>query len=132
MNDYNNNADIYYTHTLTTPYPISTNRYYRTFRNITTISEEGRIFKQKVRQAHLYLEPTADEVTLNITIHPKQKKDGTTYKQSIDLDNGLKCVLDSLIGLVYFDDRQVKKLHVDYGSSKANGSTTVLVTKFIR
>ena len=123
--------NTFYTHTITTNYPISTNRYYRTYRNINTISEEGRTFKNKVKQAHLYLEPTADLVELNITIHPKQKKDGTAFTQIIDLDNGLKCILDSLIGLVYFDDKQVKRLHVDYGASRIGGATTVLVSKFM-
>lgn len=120
-----------YTHSITMPYPISTNRYYRTFRNVTTLSKEGRLFKQRVRLANLRIKPTLDDVVLNITLHPKQKKDGGAYNQIIDLDNGLKCILDSLIGVVYHDDKQVKGLHVDYGSSKVGGAATVLVSKFI-
>ena len=120
-----------FTHSITMPYPISTNRYYRNLQHITTLSKEGRIFKQIVRLANLCIKPILDDVVLNITIHPKQKKDGGAYSQIIDLDNGLKCILDSLIGIVYHDDRQVKGLHVDYGSSKVGGAATVLVSKFV-
>ncbi len=120
-----------YTHSITMPYPISTNRYYRNLQHITTLSKEGRLFKQTVRLANLRIKPILDDVVLNITIHPKQKKDGGAYNQIIDLDNGLKCILDSLIGVVYHDDKQVKGLHVDYGSSKVGGAATVLVSKFV-
>lgn len=85
-------------YTITLQYPVSINKYYRTFRNITTLSQEGRLFKQMVRLNNLSIKPTLDNVVLNITIHPKQKKAGDAYKQIIDLDNGLKCILDSLIG----------------------------------
>jgi crossover junction endodeoxyribonuclease RusA len=124
-----NNQD--YIHSIMMPYPISTNRYYRNLQHITTLSKEGRLFKQMVRLANLRIKPIVDDVVLNITIHPKQKKDGGAYNQIIDLDNGLKCILDSLIGIVYHDDKQVKGLHVNYGSSKVGGATTVLVSKFI-
>ncbi len=120
-----------YLYTIVMQYPISVNRYYRTFRNITMISKEGRLFKQKVRQSCLDVAPSNDNVLLDIVIHPKQKKDGTAFSQIIDLDNGLKCILDSLIGIVYHDDKQVKGLHVNYGASIPNGATTVLVSKFI-
>lgn len=130
-----------YIHSITTPYPISTNRYYRSFvndkftnrifSNVTTLSEVGRLFKQKVKLTNLRLKPTNDEIALDITIHPKQKKDGSSFSQIIDLDNGLKCILDSLIGIVYHDDKQVKELHANYGVSTSGGGATVLVSKFV-
>jgi len=111
-------------------YPISTNRYYRTYRNITTLSREGKLFKQKVKQKYFHIKPTEIDVKLNIAIHPKQKKNGLTFKQVIDIDNGLKCVLDSLIGIVYYDDKQVKSLCVDYGNPVVGGATTVIVDEW--
>jgi crossover junction endodeoxyribonuclease RusA len=116
--------------TIVMPYPISTNRYYRTFRNITSLSKEGKLFKHKVKLANLRLKPTLHDVMIDITIHPKQRKNGNSYNQIIDIDNGLKCILDSLIGIVYNDDRQVKDLHVAYGTAKIGGAATVVVSKF--
>jgi crossover junction endodeoxyribonuclease RusA len=109
-----------------TPYPVSTNRYYRVFRNITTLSKEGKLFKETVRFTNLKYQPTLDDISLDITIHAKLKKNGTSYTKIIDLDNSLKCILDSLIGLVYQDDKQVKELHVRYGEPKQNGGATVI------
>lgn len=119
-------------HQITMPYPISTNRYYRTYRNITTISAEGRLFKDDMKLAYSNLKPVSDYVLLDITIHPKQKKDGLANKKIIDADNGLKCIFDSLIGIVYHDDSQIKDFHVDYGVPKANGGVTVVVCKYDR
>jgi crossover junction endodeoxyribonuclease RusA len=113
-----------------TPYPISVNRYYRTFRNITTISKEGRLFKQHVQLNHRHIKPVNNDVALDITIHPKQKKNGETYNKIIDLDNGLKCILDSLIGIVYFDDKQVKKIHIEYGDAVSGGGASVIIDDF--
>ena len=108
-----------------TPYPISVNRYYRTFRNITIISKEGKLFKEKVRLTNLRVKPVTNDVALSITIHPKQKKDGSSYNQVIDIDNGLKCILDSLNSIAYIDDKQVRKLSVCYGSALLGGGATI-------
>ncbi|MFN8770896.1 MAG: RusA family crossover junction endodeoxyribonuclease [Neisseriaceae bacterium] len=113
-------------------YPVSNNIYYRRFRNITLLSKTGRIYKQRVKLTNLRIKPTSHDVTLSITIHPKQKKDSSAYSQIIDLDNGLKCILDSLIGVVYHDDKQVKSLQVNYGTAKVGGGVTVVVSKFYR
>jgi len=109
-----------------TPYPISTNRYYRTFRNITILSNDGKIFKETVKDTNLQYKPISNNISLDITIHPKLKKNNTSYIKIIDLDNSLKCILDSLIGLVYQDDKQVKELHVRYGEAVQNGGATVV------
>lgn len=44
-----------FTHSITMPYPISTNRYYRNLQHITTLSKEGRLFKQMVRLDTIYV-----------------------------------------------------------------------------
>ena len=109
-----------------TPYPISTNIYYRNFRNITVLSNKGKIFKEIVKCTNSQYKPTTNNISLDITIHPKLKKNNTSYIKVIDLDNCLKCILDSLIGIVYVDDKQVKELHVKYGDAIQNGGATVL------
>jgi Holliday junction resolvase RusA-like endonuclease len=118
--------------TIKTPYPISTNRYYRKFKNIMMISKEGLAFKQIVKYENLKMKPVSRDVKLEILIHPKQKKDGCAYNKVIDIDNGLKCILDSLIGVVYNDDKQVKDLHVKYGASAINGGATVNVSNYLQ
>jgi crossover junction endodeoxyribonuclease RusA len=120
-------------------YPISTNRYYRTFRNITTISKEGRLFKEEVRLVNHKIKPVANDIMLDITLHPKMTKakvskkgvvkEGVMYKVVIDLDNCLKCILDSLIGVVYHDDKQVKELRVRYGNAVVGGGATIIVNE---
>ena len=115
---------------LSLPYPISVNNYYRTYRNIQTISKEGKLFKSKVSGDYKDLQPISDSVRLKILIHPKQNKDGSASKMLIDLDNGLKCILDSLQGIVYNDDKQVKSLTIDYGACKLGGGVTVIVDYF--
>jgi len=112
-----------------TPYPVSTNIYYRSFKNITTISKQGKLFKKTVQSLYTHITPTTENIILNIIIHPKLKKDGQPYSQLIDLDNCLKSILDSLIGIVYHDDKQVKELHACYGEPKFNGGTTISATK---
>jgi len=112
--------------TIKTPYPISTNRYYRVYRNINTLSKEGKIFKETVKLTNLNCKPVSNNVVLDITIHPKLKKNNTAYVKIIDLDNSLKCILDSLINIVYNDDKQVKELHVRYGDAVKNGGATVI------
>lgn len=113
------------------PYPISTNRYWRTSRNVTHISEAGRKFKQTVRANYQWItKPTDKSVAIDVLVHPKLTKKGVAYKTLIDLDNCTKCVLDSLIGIAYHDDEQVKDIRIRYGVPMAGGATTVTVYDF--
>lgn len=57
-------------------------------------------------------------------------KNGSDSKVLIDLDNCTKCVLDSLINVVYFDDKQVKRITLEYGLPTLGGGTTVIVSEF--
>ncbi len=75
------------------------------------------------------MNPIDNNVALDIIIHPKQKQNGEAYKKIIDLDNGLKCILDSLIGVIYHDDKQVKELNVIYGEPMPNGATSINAVK---
>ncbi len=112
---------------LNLPYPISVNNYYRTFRNIQTISKEGKAFKNQVKCDYYDLKPTTNNVELTILIHPKLTKKGTASKVLLDLDNTLKVILDSLIGIIYVDDKQVKKISIEYDLPIIDGGATVCV-----
>lgn len=116
--------------TITTPYPVSTNRYYRKFKNIMMISKEGAIFKKTVQWENCRIKPVIYPVRLTVLIHPKLTKKGLPYKSLIDLDNSLKCILDSLINVVYFDDKQVKSIFLEYGDAKINGGATINAIKY--
>nr|DAU85137.1 MAG TPA: Endodeoxyribonuclease RusA [Caudoviricetes sp.] len=101
---------------LSLPYPISTNRYWRTFRNRQIVSKEAVAYKARVaeiaRQEGII--PTDKLVKLSILVVPKAKKDGTASKVCIDLDNALKVAIDALQGSAYHNDKQVRRL-VDVG-----------------
>lgn len=117
--------------TILTPYPVSTNRYYRKFKNIMMISKDGLVFKQIVKWENCRVKPVADDIKLDILIHPKLSKKGLAYKSLIDLDNSLKCILDSLISIIYHDDKQVKSILVQYGEAIANGGATIKVSNYL-
>lgn len=113
------------------PYPVSTNNYWRNNNGRTHISEKGREFKKLVQQNYQWtMKLTADDVELAIKVHPKLTKKGEASKTLIDLDNCTKCVLDSLINVVYYDDKQVKKITLEYGEPIIDGGVNVEVNLF--
>lgn len=112
------------------PYPLSINRYWRTnyVKKMTYVSERGLNFKKSVMANYGYLcKPVVGNIELEITIQPKLTKKGLPSKELIDLDNGCKCILDSLIGIAYVDDKQVKKITLKYGTAIEGGRTRVYV-----
>lgn len=112
------------------PYPISVNRYWRTGKNGTYIGKEGLTFKNEVYAKYAYRHRlTHDSVRLDITIHPKLTLKGKPHKTLIDLDNGLKSILDSLINVIYFDDKQVKEINIKYGNAIVKGGSAVRINK---
>lgn len=113
------------------PYPVSTNCYWRNNSGRTHISEKGREFKTTAQRQYQWTTKLLRcDVELDITIFPKLNKKGAASKTLIDLDNCTKCVLDSLINVVYVDDKQVKKITLQYGEPKADGGTMVIVSTF--
>ena len=113
------------------PYPVSNNIYYRKYRNIMILSKKGQVFKNIVKNIIKTNILTCD-VELIIIVHPRlTKKTNKAYARVIDLDNSLKCVLDSLNGIAYIDDKQVKKITLSYGEAVINGGTSVQVLSMI-
>lgn len=107
------------------PYPVSNNNYYRRGIGCTYLSSKGRSFKAFVKAYYSSIKPREGDFQLSIIVNPKLAKNGEPYKRIIDLDNALKCVLDSLQGIAYHDDKQVKDIHVKYGEPIIHGGVTV-------
>lgn len=116
------------------PYPITVNHYWCTnyTKKRTFVSEKGLKFKRSVMANYGYLcKPAVGHVALYIIIKPKLTKKGLPSKELIDLDNGCKCILDSLIGIAYVDDKQVKQITLSYGEPMAEGGTIVTVKEYL-
>ena len=112
------------------PYPISTNRYWRTFRGMTVVSEEAKAYKKQVAQiAQLSgCIKHNGNVSIDITLYPKRNKDGSANAKVMDLDNCLKVVLDALQGVAYDNDKQVVALTAKYANEpKENGGVKVCI-----
>lgn len=103
---------------LSLPYPISTNRYWKTFRNRQVLSKEARLYKLCVSHAaeKAGFRPSEKDVILFVSLVPKMNKDGTASKVILDLDNCLKVAVDALQGVVYHNDNQVKSILSTYSS----------------
>lgn len=119
--------------TLVLPYPISTNRYWRTFtpkgskRAHTVLSQEAKDYKKAVENIALAAgigSPIGGRVGVQYVLVPKRpldwqkraKKDpegwGDTV-QCIDLDNAMKVIIDSLNGIAFEDDKWVRTIEAN-------------------
>lgn len=115
---------------LTLPYPISANRYWRTYmpkghRNpVTVISSEAKKYKgdvQKIALASGIIKPMEGRIEIVYTLYPRCPKDwqkrirkdpknwGDTV-QCIDLDNAQKVMFDALKGVAFIDDDRVFRI----------------------
>ena len=113
---------------LNLPYPISTNKYWRHYNHHVVLSNEARNYKKMVKLQNLKIKPRKTPLKVIVILHPKLSKRNDTFKKVLDIDNSLKCVLDSLNEVAYEDDAQIKKLNVEYGEAKENGGVTVYIS----
>jgi Holliday junction resolvase RusA-like endonuclease len=93
------------------PYPPSANRYWRTFRNRTVVSEEARKYKALVKVELATWPLLAGPVALIAHLYRPQR--------SGDLDNRLKVLGDALNGVAWSDDSQVVEIHAYRHDDKA-------------
>jgi crossover junction endodeoxyribonuclease RusA len=98
------------------PYPISANRMVRHFHGRAVKSKEARQYQVEAgflaKQAGC-LTPLSGPVEVSILLHPrKPKRPSKTLTRSLDVDNAVKVVLDSLNGIAWRDDRQIERLTV--------------------
>lgn len=115
--------------TITLPYPISANRYWRSFvprghqRAIVTLSDEAKAYKEHVNLLawqHGVRQPIEGRVHVHIELYPhrpldwarRARKDPEAWDdtvQCIDLDNARKVLYDALKGVAMEDDKWVRK-----------------------
>ena len=99
---------------ITLPLPPSANRYWRTYKGRTVVSEEAKTYKVAAgwmaRAAGV--EPLRGPVAVTLRVF-RGRKAG-------DLDNKIKVCLDSLNGIAWDDDSQVVELHAFMADDKQN------------
>lgn len=110
------------------PYPPSLNRYLR---------HTGRTYKTKeatdfTRQAALAAKASGvrrieSDVSIAVVLHPKLTKKGKASGTLIDLDNALKVAVDSLNGIAYIDDCQIKHITASVGEPVQGGGLSIAV-----
>ena len=110
--------------TLQLPLPPSMNTYWRNFRGRTILSKGGRDYKLAVQEYVIVNNiPSFGQNRLQaiITIFPRDKR-------SIDLDNRLKALFDSLQDAgVFDDDSQFDKIEIARGVIKLGGGCTIVI-----
>ena len=128
---------------LALPYPISANRYWRSFSikrkgsnaysSIVTVSDEAKAYKSQVgwiARAAGMRKPSENPMELRLTLCPRRNKDGSASAVVLDLSNCLKVAEDALQGVVYVNDKQVKKVVLEYGDAVPDGALIVEVSEF--
>lgn len=128
------------------PYPVSANRYWRSFayidretkkpRSVTAPSDEARAYKSLcgwiAKQAGMK-HPTDKPIEIkSITLCPRMNKDGSASGTVLDLGNCWKVVEDALQGVVYVNDKQIKRIrNVEYGEPTEKGALIVEIEEFV-
>ena len=107
---------------ITLPFPVSANRYWRNFNGRMVISPEARAYKEQAawlaRAAGT--EPLSGSVAVTLRVYRPAKR--------MDLDNAVKILLDSLIGVAYIDDSQIVRIVAERYDDKRNPRVEVEVT----
>lgn len=124
---------------LVLPYPVSANRYWRSFvpkgwtRAVVAPSAEAKAYKAEVgwrARAAGFTSPTTRPIALVFVLRPKANKDGSANATVLDLGNCLKVAEDALQGIVYENDRQVRSIRMAYGEPIEYGALVVEVKEF--
>lgn len=119
-------------------YPVSANRYWRTFRGMTVRSKEAQEYKESVAvvaESHKVKILTCP-VSVSMTLHPPIPKDWKTRERKqprywplsvrrLDLDNSQKVVLDALQGIAYENDKQITAISITLGVPVEGGCIMV-------
>lgn len=130
---------------LTLPYPISANRYWRSFvpkghqRAIVTLSDEAKAYKEAIAwiASRVIREPIKGRVSIGIRLYPKRPQDWAKRARAnpltwdddvmcLDLDNANKVLLDALKGIAIEDDRWVRQIVAE--RMEPDGEARVIVT----
>lgn len=103
------------------PYPPSSNRYWRKFRNRMVVSDEANAYRQNVAALCLErrLQPVDGPVAVSLYIRRPAKRR--------DIDNHQKVLLDALQGFAYHNDAQIFRLLATMEDNKKAPGVTVVV-----
>ncbi|MCP3709748.1 RusA family crossover junction endodeoxyribonuclease [Paraburkholderia sp. CNPSo 3274] len=111
--------------TVTLPYPISANRYWKSFplngRTMTAPSSEAKAYKRDVGfilRGVGVTSPIEGRVAVHIDLYPKRPQDWESRKrklgenwddgvQCLDIDNARKVLYDALKGIAIVDDKWI-------------------------
>ena len=111
------------------PYPPSANRYLRHTSRGSYRTGEANLFRaivgERVRVTGLRL--MKGNVGMIAELHPKLTKGGKVSKTCMDLDNAVKVLCDSLQGVLYLNDRQIKRMELSVGRAVDGGGLSVEV-----
>lgn len=132
---------------LVLPYPVSANRYWRSFayidkatrkaRSVTVPSDEAKSYKAAVgwiaKQAGCRTPSTRPIEIVSITLCPRMNKDGTASGTVLDLLNAIKVFEDALQGIVYVNDKQIKRVRgpIEYGPPTEEGALLVEIIEYV-
>ncbi|MFX2555435.1 RusA family crossover junction endodeoxyribonuclease [Enterobacter roggenkampii] len=119
---------------LVLPFPPSVNTYWRLqtkgpMKGRVLISEKGRAYKSNVRKAvieQLRSLPKASSALaeVEIVLYPPDSRDR-------DIDNFSKAIFDALTyASVWLDDKQVKRLAVEWGEQVKGGKAEITIVQF--
>lgn len=135
------------------PYPVSANRYWRSFvpkgwtRAVVHLSDEAKQYKKAVgwiAKAAGFREPTEKPIEIGaITLVPpatRKRRDPKTKllverknSAALNLDNALKVTIDALNEIVYVDDEQIKRIRgpIEYAEPQGQGALIIDIEEFI-
>lgn len=130
--------------TLTLPYPISANRYWRTTVRgsfvSTYVSTDAKDYKEQVGwlcKAAGVTKPLAGRVAISVQLYPnrpqdfkaRMRKHGATWDdtvQCLDIDNANKVLLDALKDVAIEDDKWVRRLSSERMEPDEHGARVVV------
>lgn len=131
--------------TLTLPYPISANRYWRHYnvrgRLVVAISAEAKKFKAEIQTIALShgLKPLVGRLEARISVFPPLPKDWVARSKKnalwgysvrcIDLDNAQKVMLDALEGILYENDNRFWHLDLRREIPDEHGARTEITIR---
>ncbi len=133
-------------HTLTLPYPVSANRYWRSFvprggkRAVTVVSDEAKEYRTAVgllAKTQGMRIPLDGRVELTLRLYPARPQDWAKRAQRnpdtwdddvrcIDLGNAEKVLCDALNGIAWIDDKQLRRISLE--RCEPDGEARVEVT----
>lgn len=130
--------------TLTLPYPLSANKYWRPViingHSMIVPTKEAKAFKTEIAwlcKAAGIIKPMAGRVAVSYVLYPQRpqdwqkrmRTDGPAWDDNvrcIDLDNAQKVLLDAFKGVVFDDDKWVRKIIAE--RAEPDGEARVVVT----